>query len=58
MLLATIIHKTCARFPNGKEKNEAKIKIGENKSKPILYISFLSNAPEINAALKKVNVKT
>ena len=57
MLLATIIHKTCARFPNGKEKNEAKIKIGENKSKPILYISFLSNAPEINAALKKVNVK-
>lgn len=39
-------------------KNEAKIKIGENKSKPMLYISFLSNAPEINAALKKVNVKT
>lgn len=38
-------------------KNEAKIKIGEN-TKPILYISFLSNAPEINAALKKVNVKT
>ena len=40
MLLATIIHKTCVRFPNGKEKNDAKIKIGENKSKSTLYISF------------------
>lgn len=40
MLLATIIHKTCVRFPNGKEKNEAKIKVGESKSKPILYVSL------------------
>lgn len=42
------------------KKMEAKIKIGENKSKSvcIFLFFFLSNAPEINAALKKVNVKT